>query len=189
MQLKGIASATKRLADGRRVKYWYAWRGGPRLEGEPGTPEFIASYNAAIAARRKPAQTHESLQTLLNAYQDSADFRKLAERTQRDYTGKIKLISRRFGTMKLGVLASRRVRADFLGWRDELAERSLRQADYALTILAAVLAFGVDRGLITTNHCARVKNFMTATALTASGRMRTKRRSWTMQPRNFICRS
>lgn len=51
VKLKGIASATKKLADGRKVKYYYAWRGGPKLQGQPGSPEFIASYNAAIAAR------------------------------------------------------------------------------------------------------------------------------------------
>ncbi len=27
--------------------YFYAWRGGPRITGEPGTPEFMASYTDA----------------------------------------------------------------------------------------------------------------------------------------------
>jgi hypothetical protein len=40
-----------RLADGTRRTYWYAWKGGPPLRGEPGSPEFIASYNAAVAAK------------------------------------------------------------------------------------------------------------------------------------------
>lgn len=34
--------------------YWYAWRGGPRLHGEEGSPAFWASYNAAIAERLLP---------------------------------------------------------------------------------------------------------------------------------------
>jgi hypothetical protein len=60
VRLKGINYATKRLADGRKVTYWYAWRGGPQLQGEPGTPEFIASYNEGRfakggAASRRPA--------------------------------------------------------------------------------------------------------------------------------------
>jgi hypothetical protein len=38
IELKGIAKVT---AKGRT--YWYAWRGGPRLHGEPGSPEFMAS--------------------------------------------------------------------------------------------------------------------------------------------------
>jgi hypothetical protein len=32
--------------------YYYAWRGGPPLRGEPGSPEFLASYNEAIENRR-----------------------------------------------------------------------------------------------------------------------------------------
>ena len=45
VRLKGINSVTKRLADGTLRTYWYAWKGGPSLRGEPGTPEFTASYN------------------------------------------------------------------------------------------------------------------------------------------------
>jgi hypothetical protein len=54
IRLKGVNCATKVLADGRRVTYWYAWRGGPQLRGEPGTPEFVASYNEAVARKVLP---------------------------------------------------------------------------------------------------------------------------------------
>jgi hypothetical protein len=82
MHLKGVASATKRLTDGRKVTYYYAWRGGPKLDGEPGTPDFIASYNAAVAARRqRPAGTVASL---LVTYKTSTEFGDLADRTKRD---------------------------------------------------------------------------------------------------------
>jgi hypothetical protein len=43
VQLKGVLHVRKKLADGEVRDYWYAWRGGPRLEGHPGAPEFIAS--------------------------------------------------------------------------------------------------------------------------------------------------
>jgi hypothetical protein len=43
IRLKGINSITKRLADGSWRTYYYAWKGGPALRGEPGTPEFVAS--------------------------------------------------------------------------------------------------------------------------------------------------
>ena len=52
--VKGINSVTKRLADGTRRTYWYAWKGGPPLRGKPGTPEFIASYNEAVAKKMAP---------------------------------------------------------------------------------------------------------------------------------------
>ena len=40
-------------------------------------------------------------------------------------------------------------------WRERLATSSRRQADYAWTVLARVLSWGVDRGLVATNPCAR----------------------------------
>jgi hypothetical protein len=39
VRLKGINSFTTRLADGTVKTYWYAWKGGPRIDAEPGTPE------------------------------------------------------------------------------------------------------------------------------------------------------
>ena len=53
VHLKGINSYTAKLADGTKRTYWYAWKGGPRLQGEPGTLEFIASYNEAAAQKIK----------------------------------------------------------------------------------------------------------------------------------------
>ena len=52
--LKGINSVRKRLADGTSKTFWYAWKGGPALRGGPGTPEFIASYNEAVARKVVP---------------------------------------------------------------------------------------------------------------------------------------
>jgi len=54
IRLKGINSITKRLADRTTRTYRYAWKGGPPLRGEPGTPEFIASYNEAVARKVAP---------------------------------------------------------------------------------------------------------------------------------------
>jgi hypothetical protein len=36
VNIKGIAKVTVK----GRI-YWYAWRGGPRLRGEPGSPKFV----------------------------------------------------------------------------------------------------------------------------------------------------
>jgi hypothetical protein len=92
VRLKGINSNNKRLADGRRVTYRYAWKGGPPLLGEPGSPEFIASYNEAIASKVKPPVG--TMMTLLRYYENTGDFDNLAERTKSDYRKKIVLIER-----------------------------------------------------------------------------------------------
>ena len=90
VRLRGINSITKKLADGRRRTYWYAWKGGPPLRGEPGTPEFVASYNEAAA--RKATGPQGTILSLLQAYQQSTDFLDLRDRTRSDYIGKIKQI-------------------------------------------------------------------------------------------------
>ena len=54
VNLKGVHQVQCTLATGERVKYYYAWRCGPRLVGEPGSPEFIRSYEAAHQNQRSP---------------------------------------------------------------------------------------------------------------------------------------
>jgi integrase len=146
---KGINSIRKRLADGTTVKYWYAWKGGPRLRGEPGSPEFIASYNDAVA--RKVVPPPGTILSILEAYQASDDFRELRDRTREDYSKFIARIEHDFGAFPLAALPERRTRGLFLDWRDKLPGRSRRQADYALTVFARVLSWALDRGLVTHN--------------------------------------
>ncbi len=153
VRLKGINSVTKRLAGGRFATYWYAWKGGPRLQSEPGTPEFVAIYNAAVA--RKVQQPQGVLLSLMQGYQASTDFGQLADRTRTDYVEKIKLIESKFGDFPLSALTDRRTRSVFMAWRDELATRSRRQADYTWTVFARILSWAMNRGLITANPCEK----------------------------------
>ena len=161
VRLKGINSVTKRLSDGRIATYWYAWKGGPRIQGQPGTPEFIASYNEACATKRPPS--HGLLQRILDEYQASTDFIDLAERTRDDYVGKIKLIEANFGDLPLAALTDKRTRGIFLDWRDELAKTSRRQANYAYTVLARVLSWALGRGKIDANPCERAGRLYSGT--------------------------
>jgi len=153
VQLKGINRVSKKLADGSRVTYFYAWKGGPRLPGKPGSVEFVDAYNAAIAEKvRQPAGT---IQAVLNAYQDSPKFLDLADRTRKDYARQIRQIESEFSDFPLAALADRRTRGEFLAWRDKLAIKSRRQADYTFSTFAAIMAWAADRGLVSTNPCAR----------------------------------
>ena len=153
VRLKGLNSSRMRLADGSVVTYWYAWRGGPRLSGEPGSPEFMAAYNEAVAAKVAPSA--DFLQSILQRYQAASEFTDLAERTRRDYALQIKLIEKRFGDFPLAALTDKRARGIFREWRDQLAVASRRQADYAWSVLARVLSWGLDRGLVSANPCEK----------------------------------
>jgi integrase len=151
--LRGINRITKRLADGTRRTYWYAWKGGPPLRGEPGTPEFVHSYNEAAA--RKVIKPQGVLLSVLQAYQASGEFNGLAARTRSDYIQQIKRIERDLGDFPLSALTDRRTRGVFMAWRDKLAAGSRRQADYAWQVLARILSWGHNRGLVLANPCSR----------------------------------
>jgi integrase len=153
IRLKGINSITKKLADGTRRTYYYAWKGGPPLRGKPGSPEFVASYNEAVA--RKVVPPRSMLLSVLQGYQASEDFLGLAPRSRSDYVGKIKLIEKAFGDFPLAALTDSRTRGIFKAWRERLAVSSRRQADYAWVVLARVLSWGMDRGLVAVNPCKK----------------------------------
>src|SRR5689334_16630720 len=103
IRLKGINSKRKRLADGSCKTYYWAWKGGPALRGEPGTPEFSASYNAAVA--QKIAPTKGTLLSLLLKFQQSAEFEfGISPRTRRDYIKQIKRIEQAFADFPIKAL-------------------------------------------------------------------------------------
>src|SRR5262245_11705993 len=138
VRLKGINSVRKRLADGTTKTFWYAWKGGPPLRGEPGSPEFHASYNEAVAQKKTPARG--TLFSILQQYQASQDFLGLADSPKRGYIALIARIEKAFGDFPLVALTDRRTRGVFMAWRDKIAvESGRRQADYAWTVLALVL--------------------------------------------------
>lgn len=153
IKLKGINRVLTRLADGSSAEYYYAWKGGPRLPGKAGSPEFVAAYNEAVAQKARPAAG--TLQSILNGFQASTDWDDLAPRTRKDYGKKIAEIEQAFGDFPISALEDRRSKAVFLKHRDTLAVRSRRQADYFWQVLARILSWAVGRGLAPANPCEK----------------------------------
>ncbi|MBB4123270.1 tyrosine-type recombinase/integrase [Martelella radicis] len=153
VKLKGLNKVRKKLASGETVEYFYAWKGGPRLPGKRGDPEFMAAYYAAIS--KKVAPKAGTLQTVINGFQDSSDWDRLAPRTRSDYVRLIKIIEQKFGTFPISALSDRRSRALFMAWRDERAKASRRQADYGWQVLARILSWAHGRGLVPANPCEK----------------------------------
>jgi hypothetical protein len=160
VKIKGINKVAKRLADGTKATYYYAWKGGPRLPGKPGDPVFIAAYNEAIAT--KADQPIGTIQSVLNAYQASPKFADLADRTRKDYIRNIRQIEAEFSAFPIEALTDRRCRGEFFAWRDRLAAKSRRQADYVYATLASIFAWAVDRGMVPVNPCERPGKLYTA---------------------------
>lgn len=163
VRLKGLNRVATRGRDGRPVVYWYAWKGGPRLEGEPGTAAFIDAYNRAVAARRAPAR--DDLRGLVVKYKSSPEWARNAPSTKAEWSRWLDKIMDTDGVVAIGelplaALDDRRVRAELLAWRDQFAATP-RSADYAMQVLSRVLNFGVDRGLLAINAAAGVKALYT----------------------------
>src|SRR5262249_23322808 len=133
VELKGLNKSVKRLADGTIRIYYYAWRGGPLLRGEPGSPEFAGSYLEAVAQKKAPPRG--TLLSLLCEYQASSEFLSLAARTRTDYIAQIKIIEAEFSDFPISALTDRESRGVFMAWRDKLLIKSRRQAHYAWTVL------------------------------------------------------
>ncbi len=187
VDLKGIHSTHAKLADGSTKIYWYAWRGGPHLRGEPGSPDFIASYNEAMAQRRLTPEG--KLQFLIDGYQQSGEFRTLRERTRcrlhqtnKDHRTRI----RRLSAQGVGGAETRGV---FMDWRDKLAVKSVRQADYAWTVLARILSWAKDRGKITVNPCERGGRLYNGTRVDFVWSIEDEAAFLKTCPRICICRS
>jgi integrase len=148
VDLPGVHRVKVKKRHGSLVFYYYAWRGGPRLKGEPGSPEFITSYQAQHASRRQPKG--DTFHAVIVAFKTARDgFLKLRERTQQDYLKILAKIEIEFGNMPLDVLDKPAVTKDLLDWRNQLAASSLRQADYAWAVLMRLISFARGRGMTT----------------------------------------
>jgi hypothetical protein len=163
VDLKGIK---KKRAKGHI--YYYAWEGGPRLRGEPGSPEFIASYNEAIEQRRTPDTRR--FRFVVTDYKASGDYKKLADST-RDQWGKwLDRIAEYFGDLSIAQFdRPEKIRPVIRRWRNKWSETP-RTADYALQVLSRVVAHAVDPlGKIAGNPCEGIKHLYNNAVQKSSG--------------------
>jgi integrase len=152
VKLKGLNQVRKRLSDGRVVVYWYAWKGGPRLEGKPGSAAFVASYMRALETRKAPST--DTLSALIVRYKGSPEFRKLADSTRAERVRWLdRITAADISRLPTEALNDTRARAELLEWRDGYADRP-RTADYAMQVLSAVLSWSVKRGYLASNILA-----------------------------------
>lgn len=153
-QLKGINTYVRRSPDGKVIAtYHYAWKGGPRLPGKPGSREFKAAYEEAH--RQAKVRTGDDLASLALKYQTSPEFAGLAEGTRKEWRRFIGLICAAEGELDIGglpiaALDDPRVKGDLLAWRDQW-QHTKRKADFAMQVLSRVLSFGQQRGLLASN--------------------------------------
>lgn len=152
VNIKGWFTTYKTLKTGERAEYHYHRATGVRLNGKPGSSEFIADYAAAEKLiRDRLAGTFNGM---VRGYTLSVEFtEKLAASTQAEYKRMLTAAEGEFGNMPLAALDDPRVRKDFLDWREKVARASgEREADNRLSAISAMLTWAVDRGQATANY-------------------------------------
>lgn len=152
IELKGLHTV--------RVKgreYHYAWRGGPRVHGKPGSAEFIASYNEAVAEHRQPDAS--KFRSIIVAYKASDAFKNLAATTRRNWSRWLDRIDAHFGGLSTKQFdRPDKIRPVIRRWRSGYAETP-RAADYGMQVLSRVLSYAVDPlARIAANPCEGMKH-------------------------------
>lgn len=152
MELKGL-----HVVKSKGKVYYYAWRGGPAVKGVPGTPAFIAAYNQAVADHRAP--DGDKFRSVIVAYKSSADFRKLADTTKRNWNRWLDIIEAHFGNLRTVQFdRPEKIRPHIRKWRNTYADRP-RAADYGMQVLSRILSYAVDPlGKIASNPCEGIKH-------------------------------
>ena len=151
VDLKGVAKVQSK---GRT--YYYAWRGGPRLEGKPGSPEFVASFSRATDGR-KPSDDG-LMRALVCLYRASRAFTELSPTTRKIWSRWLDVIVARFGQYPVKHFDHpEKIKPIIRSWRDSYA-RTPRSADYAIQVLSRVLSFGLELGKLRANPCEGINS-------------------------------
>lgn len=151
IKLKGI-----HIVKARGHTYAYAWRGGPRVYADIGTPEFQAAYEEAVASTRIPDK--KSLHSVITRYKASKDYLSLAHSTRRNWGPWLDRIDDYFGKLRTAQFdRAEKIRPIIRKWRGKYAETP-RTADYGMQVLSRVLAYAVDPlGELGANPCEGIK--------------------------------
>lgn len=146
VDVKGIHRVT---AKGRT--YVYAWRGGPRLESEPGTPAFFDEL--ALAHARAREGDRSKISGLCIMFRASSDWKGLADKTRTEWARWLDRIQIHFGDYSIRQFSRPRViRPRIRAWRAKYAATP-RAADMGLQVLSRLLTFAVENDKLDANPC------------------------------------
>jgi integrase len=140
------------------LRYFFRRKGHrrARLPGKPGSPEFIAAYDAALTAEKRvePSETMSpgTVKALCREYEGSAEFLSLAESTRREMGYVLKRMAEKDGDFPVRALKRRHI----LTWRDQLKEKP-GAANKMIRTLKVLLQFAMDRDYRDDNPAMRVK--------------------------------
>ena len=117
------------------------------------SPEYVAAL-AAVTARPKSGGL--STPAMVDAYLSSAEFRAKKPRTQADYRTWALRFAAEFKDDPAALFEDPDSRGEVNGWRQRWAH-SPKMFDYAGTVAAVVLNWGVENRKIREHHCNRLR--------------------------------
>jgi integrase len=135
--------------------YYYAWRGGPRINEAFGSPEFHAAF--ADAYNPLANLDKRRVAAWLTLYKASDEYKSLADTTKRVWAPWLGLIQDEFGELSIRQFDRPKIRVDIRRWRNRWKDRP-RAADTGKQVLSRVLSYVVAEGGLATNPCEGLPN-------------------------------
>lgn len=155
--IKHVHFVRKRLADGARRWYVYAWRGGPQVmwSDETKKPKLSDQALEQISAAKKKqgvtkAQSPKVLAALIGAWRASPEWANLAASTKKTWGSALNRIEDKWGKVPIEIFDDTRMIERVIHWRDSRANTP-RAADIGIDVLRALLKFGLQRGQVRLN--------------------------------------
>jgi len=122
----------------------------------------VSKITEAIAGRETRSGAPAILRELILAWRSrdpkrpaSPEWLALAENTRRTWGSELDRIDNKWGTTPLAIWSDMRMKAKVVAWRDSRASTP-RAADLGVSVLSALLKFGLIRGLVSANVAANV---------------------------------
>lgn len=160
----GVHFVSKRLAKGGTRWYVYAWRGGPKVMSadcrrQPKlTGDALDAINRALQTREmERAPNPNTLLSLIRMWRSehpdrasSPEWERLAANTKKTWGSALNKIEEKWGSVPLAVFDDPRMTQKVIAWRNSRRDTP-RAADNGITVLQALLKFGMQNALLSRN--------------------------------------
>lgn len=128
--------------------YVYAWRGGPRMTSDVGTPEFVQELAELTTNRSSVDRT--KIHGLIVMYEASREWAALSDKTRASWTLWLRRIQEQFGQTSIAAFDRPLIRVAIRKWRDNY-RATPRAADMGLQVLSRLLSFAMEEGKLQAN--------------------------------------
>jgi integrase len=142
--------------------YFYAWRGGPRIDVDPADGETFAAEYKALHAARKGGDKSKISGLIVDwkasdAWARDAGQGGMAEATKANWKRWLDEVHAHFGTLSVAQFDRPQIRPLIKKWRNKW-KATPRAADMAKQVLSALLTFAVEEGRLAANPCFGIPN-------------------------------